>query len=98
MKILTEKNFQQVLDRDFAIVNFSTKFCKSALECAQQEEALQNMEDNLPTEVLVGKVDVDDDPYLAVKYGIDKVPTTAIFKDGELVDFLETMQGEDSLQ
>lgn len=94
MKLLNEKNFEIVLKQPFAIVNFSTKFCKDAEQCAAQEEALQNMEDNLPKEVLVGIVDVDENPYLAVKYKIEKLPTTVIFKDGELVDYLKTMQGE----
>ncbi|KRN98823.1 thioredoxin family protein [Companilactobacillus kimchiensis] len=97
MKILTEKNFDEVLAKPFAIVNFSTRFCRDAEKCAAQEEALQNMEDKLPKEVLIGSVDVDQNPYLAVKYEIKKLPTTLIFKDGEIADYLETMQGEEPL-
>ena len=37
-------------------------------------------------QVLVGKVNVDDHPSLAAKYGIRSIPAVLIFKDGQVVD------------
>ena len=37
-------------------------------------------------EVLLGKVDVDENQDLAVKFGVSSIPTLLLFKNGELVD------------
>ena len=35
--------------------------------------------------VKVGKVDVDEEPMLAAKFGISSIPTLMVFKNGEVV-------------
>ena len=46
--------------------------------------------DELATEfaerVTVGKVNVDDEPALAVQYGIRSIPTLLLFKEGQVID------------
>ena len=46
--------------------------------------------DELATEcagrVTVGKVNVDDEPALAVQYGIRSIPTLLLFKAGQVID------------
>jgi thioredoxin 1 len=46
--------------------------------------------DELATEfagrATIGKVNVDDEPALAVQYGIRSIPTLLLFKDGQIVD------------
>ena len=34
----------------------------------------------------VGKVNVDDNPYLAAQYGIRSIPTVLLFKEGQVMD------------
>ena len=36
--------------------------------------------------VVIGKVNVDEQPDLAQKYGINAIPTLLLFKDGEVVE------------
>ncbi|MBR6030081.1 MAG: thioredoxin [Clostridia bacterium] len=38
------------------------------------------------SDIAVGKVDVDDNPDIAMRYGVQSIPTLLLFKDGELVD------------
>jgi thioredoxin 1 len=35
---------------------------------------------------LIGKVNVDDNPEISMKYGIRSIPTILILKNGEVVD------------
>ena len=35
---------------------------------------------------LIGKLNVDENPEVAAKYGVRSIPTLLIFKNGELVD------------
>jgi thioredoxin 1 len=36
--------------------------------------------------VVIGKVDVDNNPEISAKYGIRSIPTLLVFKGGEIVD------------
>ena len=36
--------------------------------------------------IIVGKLDVDNNPGVAAKYGIRNIPTILFFKNGEVVD------------
>ncbi len=38
------------------------------------------------TDVVVGKVNVDEEMQLAMQFGISSIPTLLLFKDGKLVD------------
>ena len=38
------------------------------------------------SDILVGKVNVDDEIALAMQFGIDSIPTLLVFKNGELVN------------
>lgn len=38
------------------------------------------------TDVVVGKVNVDEEMQLALKFGISSIPTLLVFKDGKLVN------------
>lgn len=49
------------------------------------EELYNEYENN----AVVGKVDVDTNQELAVKYGIMNIPTVLFFKDGQVVDKLK---------
>ena len=48
----------------------------------------------LPT-VTFAKVDVDQDPSLAGKYGIQSIPHLILFKDGQAVDQISGFVGKD---
>lgn len=37
-------------------------------------------------DILVGKVNVDEETALAVKFGIESIPTLLVFKNGEIVN------------
>ena len=38
------------------------------------------------TDIVVGKVNVDEEMQLAIKFGISSIPTLLVFKNGELVN------------
>lgn len=45
---------------------------------------IDELADELDGKYLVGKVDVDSEPELARKYGIQSIPTILVIKNGEV--------------
>lgn len=48
--------------------------------------------------IKVGKVDVDENPDLAVEYGIMSIPTFIVFENGQEVEKLVGMQSKEKLK
>ena len=48
--------------------------------------------------VKVGKVDVDNNNQIAMKYGIRSIPTLLLFNNGEVVDQVIGNVGKDSIE
>ncbi len=46
----------------------------------------------------IGKVDTDQNPDLAIKYGVQFLPTILLFKNGEVVNKLIGLQDEATLK
>jgi thioredoxin 1 len=79
---LTADNFDAVAlaaDRT-AVVDFWASWCPPCRALAPTIEALA---DERP-EIVVGKLDVDDQPAIAERYGVHNIPTVLVFRSGQL--------------
>ena len=81
--VLTKENFKTVvLEADKPVlVDFWATWCGP---CRMQAPILEAFAGEHP-EIKVGKVNVDENPELAEKFGIMSIPTLLVFKDGKLV-------------
>ena len=51
----------------------------------------------LPDDILVAKIDVDQNPGLAIKFGVRSIPSIFIVKDGKVVKSFMGVQTKDTL-
>lgn len=82
---ITNENFQEtVLDNEnVSVVYFWAVWCGPCRTAAPVFKKLAKTEVGNTT---YGKVNVDESPEIATKYGIRSIPTLLFFKDGKLVD------------
>lgn len=53
--------------------------------CRAVSPMIETLADNYMGKVKVGKLNADDNPTVAIRYGIRSIPTVLLFKNGEVV-------------
>lgn len=64
-----------------AVVDFWAPWCPP---CRALAPAIDALAEERP-EVVVGKLDVDDHPAIAERYGVHNIPTVLVFRNGQLL-------------
>ena len=92
----TDQNFDdEVMKSDKPVlVDFFAPWCGP---CQMMSPIIDELADEMP-EVKIGKLDVDQNPEQAAKYGVMSIPTLKIFKGGEIVKEMMGVQSKESLK
>lgn len=91
---ITIDNFEEeVLKSDKKVlVDFWATWCNP---CKMMHPVLEKLDEELNGEAKIGKINIDNDPELASKFGVMSIPTFMVFEKGELKS---TLVGTQSLE
>ena len=95
LKHVDENNFKkEIIDaKKVILVDFFATWCGPCQLLGPILEKISNSR----AEFDIAKVDVDQAQELAIKYGIEVVPTMLIFKDGQVMQILEGVRSEEEI-
>lgn len=82
---LTDANFAEEVEKSNnpVLVDFWAEWCGP---CRMVGPVVEELAGEYEGKAKIGKVNVDYNPEVSVKYGIRSIPALLIFKDGEVVD------------
>lgn len=81
---VTKNNFEQeVLKSDIPVlVDFWAVWCGP---CQMLAPVLEDVANEYEGTLKVAKINVDEETELAIKYGVEAIPTILLFKNGQIV-------------
>lgn len=80
MKIVNTEEFNALMNEDAVLVDFFATWCGP---CKMLTPVLESVANKLEGKIQIVKVDVDESPDLAQRFGVMAVPTMILFKKGE---------------
>ena len=82
VQMINKNNFEEVKNSDkLVLLDFYADWCGP---CRMVAPILHEIAEERP-DVLVGKINVDEEEDLAMKFGVYSIPTLVVMKNGEIV-------------
>jgi len=82
MKVVNEKEFDEIVAKGVTLVDFYADWCGP---CKMIAPTLEQLSAELDGKAQIIKVDVDQQEALAMRFKVMSIPTLILFKDGKPV-------------
>ena len=94
---VTEQNFDEIIQKSKVpvLIDFWAEWCGP---CKMLTPVIEELAAEYGEAVKIAKVNVDQQPNLAARYGIRSIPTIIIFRAGEIVEQMVGMQAKEALK
>jgi len=90
----SDQNFTQEVEQGTVLVDFWAPWCGP---CKMIAPVLEQIDSEVGSKLKIVKVNVDDNPESAGRFGVMSIPTLIVFKDGQPVDKIIGFQPKEAL-
>ncbi len=97
VQTLTDANFEQTVNQtaEPVLVDFWAEWCGPCRRLAPTVDELAN---DYTGRIVVGKMNVDENPATPMRFSIRGIPTLLLFKGGQLVEQVVGLADKDQLK
>lgn len=81
VKHLNSENFEELTSKGIVLIDFWATWCGP---CRMLGPVLDQVAAEMGDDVVIAKVNIDEEQDLAVKFGVRSIPAMFILKDGEV--------------
>ena len=94
---LTNETFKQTINQGDkpVLVDFWAEWCSP---CLRYTPVLKALDEDVAGQAIIAKLEVDSAPEIADHYEILSIPTTIVFKNGEIIDQFVGIKSKDELK
>ncbi|RUO29019.1 thioredoxin [Aliidiomarina sedimenti] len=96
---INEQNAQQVLiqgsQEKVVLIDFWADWCEP---CKQLTPVLEKIAADYPHDLILAKINCEEQQAIAAQFGVQSLPTLVVFKDGQPVDGLSGAQPESAIR
>lgn len=89
IKDVTDQTFNNEVASGTVLVDFWAPWCGP---CKMIAPVLEEIDQEVGDKLTIAKLNVDENPDTAGKFGVMSIPTLMVFKDGQMVDKLTGFQ------
>ena len=91
---LNSGNFAEATAKGVVLVDFWAPWCNP---CRMLGTILEQVAGELPDDVVIGKVNIDENKDLAVQFEVQNIPRLFLYKDGNIVQEFNGVQSKPKL-
>ena len=94
VQVINDGAFDKDVESGVTLVDFWAEWC---MPCRMQAPIMDEVAKDFGDKVTVGKLNVDENPETASRFGITGIPTSILFKDGQEVRRFVGVQSKQTL-
>ena len=89
-----ERNKYVTNNKDLIILDFGATNCSP---CKILDKILEEIEDKNKN-IIIGKVNIEDSPSIAIKYSVMSVPTIVVLKENEVIQKISGLKDKEFIE
>ena len=94
IKELNVDNFDETISKGTVLVDFWASWCNP---CKIFGKILEEVAKEISDDVIIGKVEIEENPQLAVRFSVTNIPYIVLFHNGQAVTELYGIQNKAKL-
>ncbi len=94
IRTLTDQSFQQAVGKGTVLVDFWAEWC---MPCKMMVPVLNEVAEEVKGDVVIAKLNVDEQRATATRFGIRSIPTLIVFRNGKEVKRITGVKSKDYL-